>query len=149
VRALGIEPRAAFLSYSNFGQPLRPLTERVIASVRAMDDMGVDFEYDGEMTAEVALDYPLMKRLYPFCRLSGPANVLIMPALHTANVAAKMVQKVSGESVIGPLLLGLEKPVQIIQLGSTVTEILNTAILGAHAGLTNLSATRAYVNASG
>lgn len=149
VRALGIEPRAAFLSYSNFGQPMRPLTERVIASVRALDDMGVDFEYDGEMTAEVALDYPLMQRLYPFCRLSGPANVLIMPALHTANVAAKMMQKVSGETVIGPLLLGLEKPVQIIQLGSTVTEILNTAILGAHAGLTNLNATRVDASAGG
>ena len=149
VRALGIEPRAAFLSYSNFGQPMRPLTERVIASVRALDDMDVDFEYDGEMTAEVALDYPLMQRLYPFCRLSGPANVLIMPALHTANVAAKMMQKVSGETVIGPLLLGLEKPVQIIQLGSTVTEILNTAILGAHAGLTNLNATRVDASAGG
>jgi malate dehydrogenase (oxaloacetate-decarboxylating)(NADP+) len=135
-RQLGHEPRVAFLSFSNFGQPMRELTMRVRDGVAAMDlraaEGRVDFEYDGEMTAEVALDFDLMRRLYPFCRLSGPANVLIMPALNAANIGAKMLQKLAGMTVIGPLLCGLEKSAQIVQMGASVGEIVTAAALAAH-----------------
>ena len=92
--------------------------------------MGVDFEYDGEMSPDVALNPELLK-LYPFCRLSGPANVLIMPALHSANISSKLLQELGGGTVIGPIMIGLEKPIQIVQMGSTVSEILNMAALAA------------------
>jgi malate dehydrogenase (oxaloacetate-decarboxylating)(NADP+) len=132
VRLLGHEPRVAFLSFSNFGQPLGIIGQRVRDAVIELERRGVDFEFDGEMTADVALDYTLMRRLYPFCRLSGPANVLIMPALNAANISAKMLQKLAGGIAIGPLLLGLEKPAQIVQMGATVGDILNAAVLAAH-----------------
>jgi malate dehydrogenase (oxaloacetate-decarboxylating)(NADP+) len=98
--------------------------------VAILDSRNVDFEYDGEMSADVALNPELMK-LYPFCRLSGPANVLIMPALHSANIASKLLQELGGGSLIGPFLTGLEKPVQIIQMGATVSDILNLTALAA------------------
>ena len=100
----------------------------------------VDFEYDGEMAADVALDPDLMRQHYPFCRLSGPANVLIMPALHSANIASKLLQELGGGTVIGPILLGLEKPVQIVPMGATVIEIVNMAALAAHETLRYVSA---------
>jgi malate dehydrogenase (oxaloacetate-decarboxylating)(NADP+) len=87
------------------------------------------------MTAEVALDYALMKRLYPFARLSGPANLLIMPALNAANIGAKMIQKLAGASLIGPLLCGLQKPAQVVQMGATVNEIVTAAALAAYDAL--------------
>src|SRR3546814_19433292 len=90
---------------------------RVRDAVALLDERPVDFEYDGDISADVALDPELMKRLYPFCRLSGPANVLIMPALHSANIAAKLLQKLGGGTVIGPMLIGLPKSVQIVQMG--------------------------------
>ena len=92
----------------------------------------IDFEYEGEMTAEVALDHELMMRLYPFARLSGPANVLIMPALHAANIGAKMLQKMAGASLIGPLLLGMERPAQIVQMGATVRDLVNAAAMAVY-----------------
>ncbi|WP_373683761.1 phosphate acyltransferase [Mycobacterium sp. KBS0706] len=138
-RALGHEPRLAFVSSSNFGQPMREFTQRIRDAVTIMDARakagGVDFEYDGEMTAEVALDYALMKRLYPFARLSGPANLLIMPALNAANIGAKMIQKLAGASLIGPLLCGLQKPAQVVQMGATVNEIVTAAALAAYDAL--------------
>jgi malate dehydrogenase (oxaloacetate-decarboxylating)(NADP+) len=137
VRQLGHVPRVAFLSYSNFGQPWRPLAERVRDAIREMGQHEVDFEYDGEMTAEVALDYDLMQRLYPFCRLTGPANVLIMPALNAANISAKMLQKLAGNTVVGPILLGLSKPAQIVQMGAAVNDILTAAVIAAHGAITN------------
>ncbi len=130
-REMGHEPRVALLSFSNFGDPMREKAERIRETVRILDSKKVDFEYDGEMSADVALNADLMKLYYPFCRLSGPANVLVMPALHTANTASKLLQELGGGNLIGPMLIGLDKPVQIVQMGSTVSEIMNIAALAA------------------
>jgi malate dehydrogenase (oxaloacetate-decarboxylating)(NADP+) len=129
-RHLGHEPRVALLSFSNFGHPPREKAERIREAVHELDRRQVDFEYDGEMQANVALNYSLMKELYPFCRLGGPANVLIMPALHSANIVAKLMQELGG-TAIGPILVGLEKPVQIVQTGATVNEIVTAAAFAA------------------
>src|SRR3546814_6530635 len=82
------------------------------------------FEYDGEMQANVALDYALMRELYPVSRLTGPANVLVMPGLHSANITAKLMQQAAGGTVIGPLLIGLDKPAQVVPLGATVNDLV-------------------------
>ncbi|MEX1204730.1 MAG: NADP-dependent malic enzyme [Dongiaceae bacterium] len=130
-RQLGHEPRVALLSFSNFGNPMREKAERIRDAVAVLDSRKVDFEYDGEMQANVALDFELMRTLYPFCRLTGPANVLIMPALHSANISAKLLQRLGGGTVIGPVLIGLAKPAQIVQTGATVSELVNAAALAA------------------
>ena len=96
-----------------------------------LDSREVDFEYDGEMSADVALD-PEVRKLYPFCRLTGPANVLVMPALHSANISYKLLQRFAGGSVIGPIIMGLEKPAQIVQMGAAVSDIVNAAAIAAH-----------------
>ncbi len=131
-RTMGHEPRVAFLSFSNFGNPMRESTRRIRQAVKILDERAVDFEYDGEMQANVALNHSLMKELYPVCRLSGPANVLIMPALHSANISAKLLAQIGGANVIGPLLIGLNKPAQIVQLGATVSDLVTAAALGAY-----------------
>ncbi|GGF33104.1 malic enzyme [Aliidongia dinghuensis] len=131
-RQMGAVPRVALLSFSNFGNPMREKAQRVRAAVEVLDRRKVDFEYDGEMSADVALDFNLMRRSYPFCRLTGPANVLVMPALHTANVSSKLLQQLGGGTVIGPILLGLEKPVQIVEMGATVSDIVNLAALASY-----------------
>ncbi len=128
-RQMGSEPRVAFLSFSNFGGRLPERTERVREAIRLLDGREVDFEYDGEMQADVALDHDLMKSLYPFCRLTGPANILIMPGLNAANIASKLVQQLAGGTVVGPIMLGLSKPVQIVQMGATVNDLVNGAAL--------------------
>jgi len=130
-RAFGHEPRVAMLSFSNFGNPMREKAERIRQAVEVLDARDVDFEYDGEMSADVALD-PEMRRLYPFCRLTGPANVLVMPALHSANISYKLLQRFAGGSVIGPIIMGLEKPAQIVQMGATVSDLVNAAAIAAH-----------------
>jgi len=129
-RHLGHEPRVALLSFSNFGHPRREKAERVREAIHVLDRRKVDFEYDGEMQANMALNYGLLKELYPFCRLNGPANVLIMPALHSANIVAKLMHELGG-TTIGPILVGLEKPVQIVQTGATVNEIVTGAAFAA------------------
>jgi malate dehydrogenase (oxaloacetate-decarboxylating)(NADP+) len=131
-RELGLEPRVALLSYSNFGNPMGEGGERIREVVALLDGRGVDFEYDGEMSADVALDASLMRRLYPFCRLSGAANILIMPELHSANISAKLLAHLGGGTVIGPLLMGLARPVQIVNIGATVSDLVNLAALAAH-----------------
>ncbi|KZD12765.1 NADP-dependent malic enzyme [Oceanibaculum pacificum] len=130
-RQLGHEPRVALLSFSNFGNPAREKAQRIREAVEVLDSRNVDFEYDGEMSADVALNAEL-HRLYPFCRLTGPANILIMPALHSANISYKLMQELSGASVIGPLLIGLQKPAQIVQMGANVSDIVNAAALAAY-----------------
>ncbi len=130
-RQLGHEPRVAFLSFSNFGNPQSEKAERIRDAVSMLDSRTVEFEYDGDMSADVALD-PALLALYPFCRLSGPANVLIMPELHSANIAAKLLQKMGGGTAIGPILLGLSKPAQIVQMGSTVSDVVNLAAFAAY-----------------
>jgi malate dehydrogenase (oxaloacetate-decarboxylating)(NADP+) len=129
-RKMGHTPRVAILSFSNFGSLPRERSLEIRAVVSILDSMEVDFEYDGEMSPDVALNPELMK-LYPFCRLSAPANVLIMPALHSASISSKLLQELGGGTLIGPMLIGLEKPVQIVQMGSNVSEILNMAALAA------------------
>jgi malate dehydrogenase (oxaloacetate-decarboxylating)(NADP+) len=130
-RRFGHEPRVAFLSFSNFGNPNKEKTKRVREAVELMDKRSdVDFEYDGEMSAEVALNPELMK-LYPFARLSGAANILVMPALHSANIAAGMMQELGNGSVIGPVLVGLDKPVQIVNMSASVSDIINLAAVAA------------------
>jgi malate dehydrogenase (oxaloacetate-decarboxylating)(NADP+) len=132
VRRMRHFPRVALLSFSNFGDPLRDKGKRIREAVEILDTRKVDFEYDGELAADVALDYDLMRQHYPFCRLSGPANVLVMPALDPANISAKLMQELGGGTVIGPLLLGLEKPVQIVPMGASVSQIVTMAALAAH-----------------
>jgi malate dehydrogenase (oxaloacetate-decarboxylating)(NADP+) len=130
-RAFGHEPRVALLSFSNFGYPHREHMQRIRSGVKALDERKVDFEYDGEMNVDVALDMSLRAN-YPFCRLSGPANVLIMPALHSANISYKLLQAAGGGTIIGPMLLGLEKPVQIVQMNATVNDLVEAAAIAAY-----------------
>ncbi len=135
-RQMGHEPRVALVSYSNFGQSRSDQdVKRVQDAVAILDQRRVDFEYDGEMSADVALDYALMKRVYPFCRLSEPANVLVMPTLHAANIAAKLMHKMTRSTVFGPLLIGMDKPVQIVSMGATPNDMVTMAVLAAHDSL--------------
>ncbi len=129
---LGHEPRVAMLSFASFGQPQRDHAERIRAAVKVLDQRGVKFEYDGEMSVDIALNYPLMKRLYPFCRLTGPANILVMPNLQAAHIAAKLLENIGGVNMIGPIMDGFDKPVQILRISSTVSDIVTSAVLAAY-----------------
>ncbi len=129
-RQMDFEPRVALLSFANFGNPPVQMAMQVRDVVIELDKRDVDFEYDGEMTVDVALD-PELRALYPFCRLSGPANILIMPALHSAHISAQLMQQLGGGTVIGPLLVGLDKPVQILPMNASVSDIINIAALAA------------------
>ena len=130
-RRMGLEPRVAFLSFSNFGAPGGTIVSPVREAVKLLDERGVDFEYDGEMGADVALD-PQLRALYPFCRLSGPANVLVMPGLHAAHILSKAVPRLTSATALGPILVGLEHPVQIASMGASVNQILDMACFAAH-----------------
>ncbi len=130
-RRMGYEPRVAMLAYSNFGQSVGERSERVREAVRILDSRRVDFEYDGEIAADVALNATRMEQ-YPFCRLSGTANVLVMPAIHSASIATRMLQELGGSTLIGPLLVGLDKSVQITQMGAKDSEIVNMAAIAAY-----------------
>ena len=130
-RNFGLEPRVAMLAYSTFGQPRGERSDVVRQAVAILDERQVDFEYDGDMAADVALNADLMK-LYPFCRLTDTANVLIMPAFHAASIATKTLKELGGATVIGPLLVGLEHSVQICTLGAQDTDIMNIAALAAY-----------------
>ena len=130
-KGFGFTPRVAFLSYSTFGNPAGERSEKLQEAVDTLDRLGVDFEYEGEMNVDVALD-PSHRFLYPFSRLSGPANVLVMPAIHSASIATKLLRVGGGATVIGPMLLGFELPVQIARLGASVSEITTLAALAAY-----------------
>jgi malate dehydrogenase (oxaloacetate-decarboxylating)(NADP+) len=132
VRRLGEEPRVAFLSYSTFGLPPGERAARVREAVELMDQQGdLGFEYDGEMPPDIALD-PSLRSNYPFMRLTDAANVLIMPAIHSASISTKLVQALGGATVLGPVLLGLSHPVQIAPLSATVSQIINAAMAAAY-----------------
>jgi malate dehydrogenase (oxaloacetate-decarboxylating)(NADP+) len=131
VERLGFTPRVAFTSYSTFGQPTGERSEKIQEAVRLLDTRKAAFEYEGELAADVALD-PDHHSLYPFSRLTEPANVLIMPAIHSASIASKLLASAGGATVIGPLLLGLSKSVQICRLGATVSDILASAAAAAY-----------------
>lgn len=130
-RRLGYEPRVALLAFSTFGHPVSERSERVREAVAILDTRQVSFEYDGDMAADVALNMEVMAA-YPFCRLTGPANVLVMPAFHSASIATKFLQELGGVTVIGPLLVGLDKPVQIVPMGARDTDIVNMAAVAAY-----------------
>ncbi|WP_173934833.1 NADP-dependent malic enzyme [Chelativorans sp. Marseille-P2723] len=134
-RRMGYEPRVAMLAYSTFGHPPGERSEKVQEAVQILNKRRVDFEYDGEMAADVALNPRIMKQ-YPFCRLSGPANVLVMPAFHSASISTKMLQELGGSTVIGPLLVGLNKPVQIVSLNAKDSDIVNMAAIAAYSAAT-------------
>jgi malate dehydrogenase (oxaloacetate-decarboxylating)(NADP+) len=130
-RRLGYEPRVALLSFSSFGHPRAERAEKIQEAVQILDGMRLDFEYDGEMAADVALNRDLMAQ-YPFSRLKEPANVLVMPAFHSASISTKMLQELGGAMVLGPLVVGLDKPIQIVSLGATDADIVNMAVLAAY-----------------
>ncbi len=124
------EPRVAFLSYSNFGNPEGRWLDNVRGAITALDGREVEFEYEGEMSPDVALN-PKQLANYPFARLSGPANVLIMPGLQSANISAKLLRELGGDAVIGPMLIGMEKPVQIAPMTSSASDLMTLAVLAA------------------
>jgi malate dehydrogenase (oxaloacetate-decarboxylating)(NADP+) len=127
-RALGHEPRVAFLSYSTFGNPSGKWLENIRDAVHILDAEDPGFEYEGEMAPDAALNPQVMK-LYPFSRLSAPANVLVMPGLQSANLSAKLLRELAGNAVIGPMLIGLEKPVQIAPMTASAPDLLTLAVL--------------------
>jgi malate dehydrogenase (oxaloacetate-decarboxylating)(NADP+) len=129
-RRMGHEPRVAFLSYSTFGNPEGTFLDNIRGAVGLLDGMSVDFEYEGEMAPDVALN-PGLQRVYPFSRLSGPANVLIMPGLQSANLSAKLLRELGGDSVIGPMLVGMAKPVQIAPMTASASDLVTLAVLAA------------------
>ena len=134
-RQMGHTPRVAILSFTNFGSPQSDITAEARRAIEILDKRKPDFEYDGEMSADVALDYELMKSRYPFCRLSGPANILVMPGLHSANIAFELIQNLTEGSVIGPIMLGAEKPFQVVQMGASVNDLVQAAALAAYEAL--------------
>jgi malate dehydrogenase (oxaloacetate-decarboxylating)(NADP+) len=129
-RRMGHEPRVAFLSYSTFGNPSGTWLDPIRDAVAILNDAGVDFEFEGEMAPDVALNMKLMER-YPFSRLSGPANVLVMPGLQSANLSAKLLRELGGDSVIGPMLIGMDRPVQVAPMAASTSELVTLAVLAA------------------
>ncbi|MCG3268443.1 NADP-dependent malic enzyme [Yoonia sp. I 8.24] len=129
-RALGLDPRVAFLSFSTFGYPVSERAEKMHKAASVLDGRNVDFEYEGEMTVDVALNVQAQEN-YPFSRLTGPANVLVVPARHSASISVKLMQEMAGATVIGPILSGVGKPVQICSTVSTVNDIMNMAVIAA------------------
>ena len=130
-RRFGYEPRVALVANSTFGQPEGDLVNPIRKAVKVLDERGVEFEYDGEMAADIALNRNAMAT-YPFCRLSEPANVLVTPGFHSASIATKMLQELGGITVVGPLLVGLQHSVQIATLNSTASDLVNMAAIAAY-----------------
>jgi malate dehydrogenase (oxaloacetate-decarboxylating)(NADP+) len=130
-RSLGHEPRVALLSHSTFGQPMHATVRGIREAVSLLDQRGADFEYDGDMSPEVALE-PTVRALYPFCRLTGNANVLVMPGLHSAHITARLAPRLGGGNTIGPLLMGMSRPAQVVGMDASVSQIVDMACLAAH-----------------
>ena len=125
VKELGIEPRVAMLSFSNFGSAPHPFSDKVAKAVLRIKELAPTLEVDGEMQADSAVSFDILKNIYPFTNLKGPANVLVFPNLGAANTAYKLVGQIGGAEVIGPILLGMRKPVHVLQRGGTVQEVVN------------------------
>jgi len=130
-RWMGLDPRVAFISYTTFGNPPGVHIEELRGAVKLLDGFKVDFEYEGEMGPDVALNHDMQRRFYPFSRLSGAANVLVMPGLQSASLTSKLLRELGGESIMGPYLLGLEKPVQIAPMTATASDLVTLAVLAA------------------
>ncbi len=129
-RHMGLDPRVAFVSFSTFGYPVSERAEKMWKAADVLDRRGVDFEYEGEMTVDVALNAKAQEN-YPFQRLSGPANILVVPARHSASISVKLMQEMGGATVVGPILAGIDKPIQICSTTSTANDVLNMAVLAA------------------
>ena len=130
-RLMGHEPRVALLSHSTFGDPPHDRAVPMREAVTILDQRHVDFEYDGEMSPDIALE-PSIRALYPFCRLTGDANVLVMPGLHSAHIIARLMHHLGGGTTIGPLLIGMERPVQIVPMDATVSQVVDAAGIAAY-----------------
>jgi len=130
-RRMGLEPRIAFISYTTFGNPPGMHIEELRGAVRILDSIHCDFEYEGEMGPDVALNFDMQERYYPFSRLTGPANILVMPGLQSANLSAKLLRELGGESVLGPYLLGMQLPVQIAPMTASASDLVTLAVLAA------------------
>jgi malate dehydrogenase (oxaloacetate-decarboxylating)(NADP+) len=129
-RRMGHTPRVAFLSFSTFGNPHGNWLDNIRGAVALLDERKPNFEYEGDIPPDVALNPAMMAR-YPFCRLSGPANVLVMPGLQSANLSAKLLRELGGDQVIGPMLVGIERPVQIATMASSASDLVTLAVLAA------------------
>jgi len=141
-RRMGLDPRVAFISYTTFGNPPGMHIEELRGAVRLLDGFHTDFEYEGEMAPDVALNFDLQRRFYPFSRLSGPANILVMPGLQSASLSTKLLRALGGESILGPYVLGLELPVQIAPMTASASDLVMLAVLAggdAHARQQRLS----------
>ena len=132
-RRMGQEPRVAFTSYTTFGNPPGAYVGNLREAVQLLDGRKVDFEYEGEMSPELALDHDMQRRYYPFSRLSGPANILIMPGLQSASLSAKLLRALGGENVLGPFLIGMKLPVQIAPMTAGASDLVTLAVLAAGA----------------
>jgi malate dehydrogenase (oxaloacetate-decarboxylating)(NADP+) len=128
-RRMGLEPRVAFTSYTTFGNPPGVHVEELRGAVELLSGFHADFEFEGEMAPDVALNYEMQERFYPFTRLSGPANILVMPGLQSASISAKLLRELGGESVLGPYMLGLEHPVQIAPMTASASDLVMLAVL--------------------
>ncbi len=129
-RNMGLEPRVAFVSFSTFGYPVSERATKMADAAKVLDARGVTFEYEGEMTVDVAMN-ATVQASYPFSRLTGPANILVVPARHSASISVKLMQEMAGATVIGPILAGVDRSIQICSTGATANDILNMAVLAA------------------
>ena len=130
-RRMGLDPRVAFISYTTFGNPPGVHIEELRGAVTLLDGFKCDFEYEGEMAPDVALNAEMQKRFYPFSRLSGPANILVMPGLQSASLSTKLLKSLGGESILGPYMLGLERSVQIAPMTASASDLVMLAVLAA------------------
>jgi malate dehydrogenase (oxaloacetate-decarboxylating)(NADP+) len=130
-RRMGLEPKVAFISYTTFGNPSGTHVVPLRGAVKLLDTIHCDFEYEGEMSPDVALNYDMQQRFYPFSRLTGPANILVMPGLQSANLSSKLLRELGGESVLGPYLIGLQLPVQIAPMTASASDLVTLAVLAA------------------
>jgi len=130
-RRMGLDPRIAFISYTTFGNPPGTHIDELRGAVKLLDAIHTDFQYEGEMGADVALNYEMQQRFYPFTRLSGPANVLVMPGLQSASLSSKLLKQLGGENVVGPFIVGLELPVQIAPMTASASDLVTLAVLAA------------------
>jgi malate dehydrogenase (oxaloacetate-decarboxylating)(NADP+) len=130
-RRMGQDPRVAFVSYTTFGNPPGRHIAELRDAVKLLDTLVTDFEYEGEMGPDVALNHEMQRKYYPFSRLSGPANILVLPGLQSANISAKLLRALGGESVLGPYLMGMELPVQIAPMTASSSDLVTLAVLAA------------------
>ncbi len=130
-RRMGQEPRVAFVSYTTFGNPPGRHIEELRDAVKLLDSLQTDFEYEGEMGPDVALNYESQRKYYPFSRLTGPANILILPGLQSANISSKLIRALGGENVLGPYLLGMSLPAQIAPMTASSSDLVTLAVLAA------------------